>query len=265
MRSPAPFGVEQLTPGTSAKKRVLIPKRSSLDSRVGGTPATPGHHTPLTPVRGGGHVYGGASSYGLTPGGGLDAFAASPLIPQQQLTHRRVETWGAQNDDSSHYGMMGGNSGNIKSGVVSRSYVPNLMDLTSSLNYECWVVVIGLSEGKLAARTHFSHCGQIVNAADSAGNWTFLEFNEPAGAERAVRMNGKIIASGTIICVERLTPSRAAELNFKISSKIDGDVNRQEFPAAADRTTPNKYLRPPKKRESICSLLMKFFGIGGAN
>ena len=250
----------------------MIPKRSSLDGRVLlGTPVTP-------------RTVGGQVS---TPG---DPF--SPLLPQQGL-HRRQFGGGAAGGggaNAGYPGFGGGAGGVISSGGFSssgngngngngssssssssssgsqqpsgaiRSYVPQMTDMTSSLNYDCWVVVIGLSEGKKVAANYFSHCGNIVNIADSAGNWIFIEFSDPAGAERALKLKGKIVASGTIIFVESLTPQRAAELNFKISSRVDGDANRQEFPV--ERATQGKYLKPAKKRESICSLIMKFFGLG---
>jgi hypothetical protein len=123
--------------------------------------------------------------------------------------------------------------------------------------------VFGLSEGKNAAREYFSGCGEIIDSADSAGNWIFLEFKEPSSVERALRFNGKVISSGMIIGVERLTPTRAAELNLKVSSRTaTADSNRQEISTAQrDVNTPSKYLRPPKKRESICTIILRFFGL----
>ena len=273
MMSPGPQWGESLTPGSTAKKRTpLIPKRSSLDGRVLGG-------TPVTPRLVGGQVY--------TPG---DPF--SPLLPPQGLHRRQFGGGGGVNagypsfgggaggvlssggfsssgngggsssssSSSSSGGSSSSSSGNYQPSGAIRSYVPHMTDMTSSLNYDCWVVVIGLSEGKKVAANYFSHCGNIVNIADSAGNWIFIEFSDPAGAERALKLKGKIVASGTIIFVESLTPQRAAELNFKISSRVDGDANRQEFPV--ERATQGKYLKPAKKRESICSLIMKFFGLG---
>ena len=254
MRSPY---VEQLTPGSV--KKPLIPKRSSLDGRLGGTP---GAGTPGTPFRGGGGgggaAYGGGSSAVAGAGYGYSSMSDpfSPMLPQQ-LVHRRP---GADYGQSFESGAGGGSVGG--GGLrPTRPYVPNVADLTTSLNYACWVVVIGLSESKYKARDLFCHCGKITDVVDSAGNWLFLEFDEPAGADRALRMHGKVIDSGTIICVEKLTPSRAAELNFKISSKVEGDVNRQEFPKSSASGSSGGVLKPAKKRDSICAIVMRFFGL----
>jgi len=263
MRSPY---VEQLTPSASAKKP-LIPKRSSLDGR-GGLGSAPG--TPITPFRSGGGGYGGIASpipqLGLhrRPLGGLGGDQAGGGAVYGGGGYAAGYGAGGGAGGGALYGAGGGAGGYEGGGVArhARPYVPNVTDLTTSLNYSRWVVVIGLAESKNNARAFFSSCGTITDVVDSSGNWIFLEFDEPAAMDRAIAMNGKVINSGTIICVEKLTPSRAAELNFKISSRVEGDANRQEFPIAK-QAGPNACLKAKRPRESICSIILKFFGMGG--
>jgi len=251
MYSPVPSYESGGTPGTGKRRGpgLIIPKRSSLDGRIAGSaPGTPG-----TPLRLGGG-YGDAHSSSVT----------SPFPPRgdAQLYHRRTQTNTTERDiyhQNQHQQTVAGGGG--YSGVeapTSSSY-----SSASAVNYSCWIVVFGLSEGKNAAREYFSGCGEIIDSADSAGNWIFLEFKEPSSVERALRFNGKVISSGMIIGVERLTPTRATELNLKVSSRAaNNDSNRQEISTSQrDANTPSKYLRPPKKRESICNIILRFFGL----
>lgn len=244
--SPKPFA-DILTPGTSAKKRLLIPKKSALDGRIGGTPGTPGRVIDNV-------------ERNFTGGDAISSIYSPAAGYSQRLHHRHRE--GNNIDEDYNNRLLQYNAPERESLTISSR--THITDLSSSLNYACWIVVFGLSESKTAARNLFSHCGEIVDSADSTGNWIFLEFKEPAGAERAMRMNGKVISSGTIIGVEQLSPSRAVELNLKVSARVTTDTNRQEFPSAREQAaTPSKYLRPRQKRDSICEIIMKFFGLGG--
>jgi len=62
----------------------------------------------------------------------------------------------------------------------------------------------------------FQHCGKIEDVAESQGNWVFVKFASPLDAERAARMHGKLVNSGVMVAVERLTAHRASELNLRI-------------------------------------------------
>lgn len=210
-------------------------------------------------VGGGGSLVGGGAAGTPFRGRGFDD--GQPLLGLQHHAHQD-EFW---NRDGAAAGGM-----RVDHGAAHR-----LADHTpardrsndTTLNYATWVVVFGLAESKNAAQMHFSGCGEIVDSVESAGNWIFLEFREPASAERALKMNGKLISSGTIIGVEKLTASRAVELNLQISHRVHGNANRHEYPISRDGDAPatpsRRYLKPAKRRDSICARLLKLFGLGG--
>ena len=260
--SSSPYSVVDPTTPNSNKKRLLIPKKSALDGRTPGKPGTP--------------MTGGATGGGMrTAGGGqgtpsyLRGGGIEPL-----LGYTDSDSLYSGNGGGSGYGAAGGGYGGNSNGggrmdhVVAHRNADHTpardRNNDTTLNYSTWVVVFGMAESKNAAQMHFSACGEIVDSVESAGNWMFLEFREPASAERALKMNGKLISSGTIIGVEKLTASRAVELNLQISQRVHGNANRQEFPIPRNQGTPATpyYLKAPKKRDSICAMILKLFGLG---
>jgi len=256
------------------------PRHGSSAFGDGGAPpgsaATLGHGetTPQSGGRGGSLSSAGRSPMDAFDDGAMDLGSGRFEPPERSLEEEEEAGAGAEEPSPSIFGSGGGERGRAPTPPSAGRYKasPSPGGSASRLGRAprgdagagtgAWVKIWGFERSlRGAVVRELQRVGDVADWVDGEGNWTFVRFGDPAGAQRAIARSGSALLAGVIVGISAATPEelhkvrpdslppssseRARTMPDGLASFTPSPWTRRVHFAPGDATTPDRGAAPP--------------------